>query len=83
MRKTRPRTHKQEIKKIAKPKFAAEPEKYYPVATMQRLGFSRAKCEKCGEYFWRHTDSVKVCAVQKVLSTTTQLPHTTHAHNTS
>jgi len=50
-----------EIKKIAKPKFAAEPEKYYPVTTMTRLGYSRYKCEKCGEYFWRHNDSVKVC----------------------
>ena len=52
--------HQQEIKKIAKPKFAAEPEKYYPVTTMTKLGFSRYKCEKCGEYFWRHNDSIKV-----------------------
>lgn len=27
---------------------------------MTKLGFSRYKCEKCGEYFWRHNDSVKV-----------------------
>ena len=60
-----PSQKQQEIKKIAKPKFAAEPEKYYPVTTMTKLGFSRYKCEKCGEYFWRHNESVKVSNTNK------------------
>ena len=50
-----------EIKKIAKPKFAANPELYYPVETMKKLGYSRAQCSKCGEYFWRHSDKVETC----------------------
>ena len=32
---------------------------------MTKLGFSRYKCEKCGEYFWRHNESVKVSNTNK------------------
>ena len=44
-----------EIKKLAKPEFAANFEQHYPVATLRRLGFARAQCPKCENFFWRHT----------------------------
>jgi hypothetical protein len=31
-----------EIKALVKPEFAANPEKFYPVTTLKKLGFSRA-----------------------------------------
>lgn len=31
-----------EIKALVKPEFAANPEKFYPVNTFKKLGFSRA-----------------------------------------
>ena len=50
-----------EIKALAKPEFAANPEKFYPVETFKKLGFSRAQCPVSGEYFWRHTEERKTC----------------------
>eukprot|EP00163_Fabomonas_tropica_P013461 TRINITY_DN2499_c0_g1_i1.p1 TRINITY_DN2499_c0_g1~~TRINITY_DN2499_c0_g1_i1.p1 ORF type:complete len:973 (-),score=368.24 TRINITY_DN2499_c0_g1_i1:251-3169(-) len=50
-----------EIKKLAKPEFAANPEKFYPTKTFEKFGFHRAQCPKCGENFWRHTDKKEVC----------------------
>ena len=46
-----------EIKALAKPEFAANPEKFYPTETFKKLGFSRSQCPKCGVNFW--------CAVAK------------------
>ena len=48
-----------EIKNLARPEFAANPEKFYPTKTFEKLGFSRAKCPVSGNYFWRHTDKKK------------------------
>jgi hypothetical protein len=31
-----------EIKALARPEFAANPDKFYPVTTFKKLGFSRA-----------------------------------------
>lgn len=50
-----------EIKALVKPEFAANPEKFYPVATLGRLGFSRANCPKCKEWFWRHSEKRVTC----------------------
>lgn len=50
-----------QIKQIAKPKFAANPEKYYPVETMKKFGYTRAQCPKCKEHFWRHSETRTVC----------------------
>ena len=49
-----------EIKNLAKPEFAANPEKFYPVETFKKLGFSRAQCA-CGNNYWRHTDKKTTC----------------------
>jgi alanyl-tRNA synthetase len=55
-----------EIKALVKPEFAANPEKFYPVKTLTKLGFSRAQCPVSGEYFWRHSDKVKTCGDSNV-----------------
>lgn len=50
-----------EIKKLAKPEFAADPDKFYPTPTLKKLGFSRATCPECGNNFWRHTEKRVTC----------------------
>lgn len=55
-----------EIKALAKPEFAANPEKFYPTTTFEKLGFHRAKCPCCeakgvDTYFWRHSESQTTC----------------------
>jgi len=45
-----------EIKKLMKPEFAKNYEKYYPVKTLRSLGYSRFVCEKCGRGFWSQTE---------------------------
>lgn len=49
-----------EIKKLAKPEFAANPDKFYPTETLKKLGYSRNQC-KCGNYYWRHTVKRETC----------------------
>ena len=36
------------------------PEKFYPIKSLKKFGFSRKQCEKCGLYFWS-TDSSPIC----------------------
>ena len=50
-----------EIKDLCRPDFEANPDKYYPVTTFKKLGYSRSRCEKCKKYFWRHSESQKTC----------------------
>jgi len=50
-----------EIKKLARPEFAANPDKFYPTATLRKLGFSRACCPSCSNHFWRHTEKKVTC----------------------
>ena len=50
-----------EIKALTRPKFEKEPEKYYPVQTLTKIGFSRAQCPKCKHFYWRHTDKRQTC----------------------
>lgn len=50
-----------EIKKLAKPEFAANPDKFYPTATLKALGFHRASCPECNNNFWRHSDKRVTC----------------------
>jgi len=50
-----------EIKKLAKPEFAANPDKFYPTNTLKKLGFHRASCGVCGNNYWRHTDKRTNC----------------------
>jgi len=49
-----------EIKRAFKEKAQKEPEKYFPVSVLKDEGFSRKKCEKCGNFFWSVTER-KVC----------------------
>ena len=41
-----------EVKAQIKKDASASPEKFFPVKTLQKLGFSRHHCETCGTYFW-------------------------------
>ncbi|MCD1295457.1 alanine--tRNA ligase [Methanocella sp. CWC-04] len=41
-----------QIKKMMKPEFAKNYEKYYPVKTLTSLGYSRHVCKHCGRGFW-------------------------------
>lgn len=41
-----------EIKRLMKPEFAKNYEKYYPVRTLTSLGYSRHVCKHCGRGFW-------------------------------
>eukprot|EP00742_Colponemidia_sp_Colp-10_P001200 GILJ01001293.1.p1 GENE.GILJ01001293.1~~GILJ01001293.1.p1 ORF type:complete len:960 (-),score=188.73 GILJ01001293.1:174-3053(-) len=50
-----------ELKALARPEFEANPEKFYPVTTMAKFGFSRAQCPKCNHFFWRHTPKKEFC----------------------
>ena len=50
-----------EIKNLAKPEFAANPEKFYPVTTFKNLGFHRASCPICKCNYWRHTEKKETC----------------------
>ena len=52
-----------EIKEMAKPEFAANPDKFYPTEMFKKLGFSRAQCPipGCGNNYWRHTDKKVTC----------------------
>jgi alanyl-tRNA synthetase len=54
----------QEMKKIVRPMFEQNPEKYYPVETFKKIGFSRAQC-KCGHYFWRKSETTVLCGDEK------------------
>ena len=54
----------QEMKKIMRPEFEANPEKYYPTKIFEKLGFSRAKCE-CGHFYWRKSENVTNCGDEK------------------
>eukprot|EP00753_Platysulcus_tardus_P010643 PLAT2927.1.p2 GENE.PLAT2927.1~~PLAT2927.1.p2 ORF type:complete len:1002 (+),score=576.26 PLAT2927.1:76-3006(+) len=50
-----------EIKALARPEFAASPEKFYPTETFAKFGYSRTQCPKCGNNFWRYNETVEVC----------------------
>ena len=41
-----------EIKALAKPEFAANPEKFYPVTTFAKMGYKRYYCEKGECHYW-------------------------------
>lgn len=53
-----------EIKELARPEFQQNPEKFYPVETFKKIGFSRAHC-KCGHYYWRYSDAQTTCGDSK------------------
>lgn len=50
-----------EIKNLAKPEFAANPDKFYPTETFRKLGFHRANCPICKNNYWRHTEKKETC----------------------
>lgn len=45
-----------QIKKMMKPEFAKNYEKYYPVQTLTSLGYKRYVCKKCGRGFWSQVE---------------------------
>jgi alanyl-tRNA synthetase len=50
-----------EIKMLAKPEFAANPEKFYPTETFKKLGFTRAQCPVCANNYWRCSEKRTTC----------------------
>jgi len=50
-----------EIKKEFRPKFWAQPEKYYATEVLKDEGFSRKICAKCKKPFWSTDIERKVC----------------------
>ena len=50
-----------EMKNLAKPEFAANPELFYPTAVFEKYGYSRFQCVNCGANFWRHSEDRKTC----------------------
>jgi hypothetical protein len=50
-----------EIKALARPEFRANPEKFYPTKTFEKMGYSRACCPKCDNYYWRHSEKADTC----------------------
>lgn len=50
-----------EIKALAKPEFAANPDKFYPTQTLKKIGFHRANCPTCKNNFWRHSEKRVTC----------------------
>lgn len=49
-----------EIKALARPEFAANPEKFYPTEVFAKMGYSRAQCGKCNNYYWCHNPEKQV-----------------------
>ena len=50
-----------EIKALARPEFASNPEKFYPTKTFEKLGYTRTQCKICKNNYWRHTESKTTC----------------------
>lgn len=49
-----------QIKNLAKPEFAANPDKFYPTQTLRRLSYDRHTCA-CGHNYWRRTAARTTC----------------------
>ena len=50
-----------EIKAKARPEFQANPEKFYPTEVFAKMGYSRAQCDKCKNYYWRASEKQDTC----------------------
>lgn len=50
-----------EIKKLARPEFRANPDKFYPTETLRGLGFERNECPKCHNFYWRASEERDTC----------------------
>ena len=53
-----------QVKAQIKKEASANPEKFFPVKTLKKLGFSRQQCTQCKTYFWSQSAS-KVCGDPK------------------
>ncbi|MCQ2819447.1 MAG: alanine--tRNA ligase [archaeon] len=50
-----------EIKAMLRPEFEKDPDKFYPVNTFKKIGFSRNQCPHCKHYYWRHSEKQDTC----------------------
>ena len=50
-----------QLKAIIKPKFQAEPDKYYPTGTLGKLGYTRNQCPKCEKFYYRVSEKQDTC----------------------
>jgi len=46
---------------LARPEFAANPEKFYPTEVLAGMGYHRNQCPKCQNWYWRHTEKKVTC----------------------
>ena len=56
-----------EMKRYWRPKFAEEPEKYYPTQVFEKYGYKKAVCPKCGTLYWRRTEKATTCGDSECL----------------
>ncbi len=53
------------MKALARPEFEKNYQKYYPVKTFEKIGFTRAQCPKCHHYYWRKSAKASTCGDSK------------------
>ena len=46
---------------MARPEFQANPDQFYPTNVFANIGFTRAQCGVCDNYYWRHTEERTTC----------------------
>jgi alanyl-tRNA synthetase len=50
-----------EMKNLAKPEFARDPDQFYPTKVFEKYGFTRTQCPCCGANYWRHSETQDTC----------------------
>lgn len=50
-----------ELKQKLRSEFQSNYDKYYPVNFLNKIGFCRNQCEKCGNFFWNKLKDKKIC----------------------
>jgi alanyl-tRNA synthetase len=56
-----------EIKKLIRPTFEADPDRYYPTTFLKSVGFERKKCPIAGHYYWSLGGNAPNCGDSEVV----------------
>lgn len=46
---------------MARPEFTKNYDQFYPVETFKKIGFHRAQCPKCENFYWRKSEKQDIC----------------------